>query len=314
MGHHFPGDCLGALEVRLAEGAGPVDLSVRLLEPDQARSLSRRLPSPHLKDFLGRWAGKDPHFAPVRSIWLELDQDLDAPDLAREPDSGELPFPVVSAKLAPDASLSWVVETLLPALRGRPLSPAVEECFRACHRAIPEPGYPLYVFDLTPRGTDAVRLEIFGLDFDGVAACLRRIVPRIAGRVEEAVSVFADAERLHLSLDAGEEVSPRIGLEGSFPRLPKREPRWVELFNRLVDRGLCTPGKRDAALAWPGYDSFWTAPERWPTEAAGGGGFCVRLLSHLKVVSWPDREAEAKAYLLAGYQPAQKVNSRSVRS
>lgn len=311
MGHHLPGDCLGALEVRLGRAAGAVDLSVRLLEPDQARSLARQLTAPHLKDFLVRWAGKDPALAPVRSIWLEFDQNFDRDGGT----TGELPQPVVSAKLMPDAGLPWVMDTLLPALRGRPLSPALEARFRDCHRAIPTPGYLLYVFDLAPRGTDAVRLEIFGLDLPGIAGYLERIVPGIAGRVEEAVSLFDGAERLHLSIDSGEEeVSARIGIEGSFPRLPKREPRWEELFERLVDRGLCAPGKRDAALAWPGYDSFWTAPERWPTEAAGGGGFCVRLLSHLKVVSWPDREAEAKAYLLAGYQPAQKVNERSVRS
>ncbi len=55
--------------------------------------------------------------------------------------------------------------------------------------------------------------------------------------------------------------------------------------------------KREAALAWPGWDSFWTAPDRWPVEAVGAEGYCVRYLSHVKVVCRPDREPEAKVYL-----------------
>jgi hypothetical protein len=65
----------------------------------------------------------------------------------------------------------------------------------------------------------------------------------------------------------------------------------------MVDLCLCSPEKRDAVLAWPGQDSFWTAPDRWPVEAVGLGGVCVRFLSHLKVVGQPGRPPQVKAYL-----------------
>ena len=83
--------------------------------------------------------------------------------------------------------------------------------------------------------------------------------------------------------------------------MPEREPRWLEIFERLVKAGLCAPEKRDAALAWSGYDTFRTAPETWPVAAAGRRGFCVRSLSHIKVVCQPDRQPEAKVYLAFGW-------------
>jgi hypothetical protein len=126
---------------------------------------------------------------------------------------------------------------------------------------------------------------------------LKAQAPHTVKPVEEIVPLFEGVERIHLSFDIGEEISPRIGIEGSFLRLPHRETRWAELFERLIERGLCSPEKRDAALAWPGYDSFRTARDRWPA-GAGSRNVCVRSLSHVKVVSRPEREPEAKVYLL----------------
>ena len=116
----------------------------------------------------------------------------------------------------------------------------------------------------------------------------------------DTIPLFAGVERIHLSFDIGSEILPRTGLEGSFSRLPRREPRWKDLFDRLVDRGLCAPEKRDAALAWPGYDSFWTAPEGWPVSPRLAAGFFVRNLSHVKGRLPSRSEPEAKVYLMFG--------------
>ena len=117
----------------------------------------------------------------------------------------------------------------------------------------------------------------------------------------EAAGLFEGTERTHLSFDVGPEgIRPRIGIEGSFAALPGREARWQELFGRLERRGLCSPAQREALLAWPGSDSFWTAPERWPADPAWLGAFCIRYLSHLKAVWRPGRALEAKAYLAFG--------------
>jgi len=281
----LPGDCKGVLEARLAPGAGPVDLSLRLLTAAQARDMAERLPPSAVRDFLVNWLD------PVRSIWLEFDLDREPPSVRS---------PIVCAKLPVGMSPAWIADTLLPALNGQPPSAKQRDLILACLEAMPEPASLLYVFNLQARGTDAVRLEIFGMTPDQIPGYLRSVASGSVPGVAEIVPIFEEVERLHLSLDVGSEISPRIGIEGSYPRQPAREPRWEIFFARLVAQGLCTPEKRDAALAWPGYDSFWTAPERWPLAESGVQGHCVRALSHVKVVCLPGRGSEAKVYLAFG--------------
>jgi hypothetical protein len=302
VARHLPDGVLVAFEARLAPEDETVDLSVRLRRPSEVRDPARmpqipRIPMPPaVHEFLSRWASGGP-LARVPSVWLEFD----LPAQPDPPAAPGLPVPSVCARLPMDAGPGWLADTLLPALTGESPSPGLRALLLRCLAAIPSPARPLYLFRLFPRQGSPVRLEIFGLDPDGIASYLRRVAPASEGSGVAAARLLAGAERLHLSFDLGfggcGEVLPRIGVEGSFPRLPRREPRWAELFDRLVDRGLCAPAKRDAALAWPGYDSFWTVPDRWP-EAAGTGGFCARALSHVKLVSRPDREPEAKVYLL----------------
>lgn len=285
----LPGDCQGVLEVRLASGAAQVDLSLRLLTAAQACGLAARLSSCAVGEFLSLWSKPDGPLAPVRSVWLEFDLDQEEP-----------PAPVVCAKLPADVDSGWLLGTLLPALRGDPLSRGQRALILTCLESLPRSAHLLYVFSLRARGSDAVRLEVFGMEPSQMLDYLRRVAPRTVPAAQEITPCFEGVERLHLSLDVAAEIRPRIGIEGSFPRQPHREPRWKELFDRLESRGLCSAGKRDAALAWPGYDSFWTAPEPWPIAEMGSRGFCGRGLSHLKVVGRTDREPEAKAYLEFG--------------
>lgn len=281
------------LEARLAHGPGPVDLSVRVRESDHARRLAERLPSAHLAAFLRTWSEPGGPFARVPAVWLEYDLD-------REP-TGAL-APVACARLPRHVEPDWLLDSVLPALHGKPLTPAQRRLLRRCREAIPGPASLLYLFSLRSRGSDAVRMEIFGLEPAAIVDYLRTVAPAGDPRVAEVAPLFAGVKRTHLSFDLGPDaVLPRIGIEGSFPGLPRREPRWRELFERLVDRGLCSPAKRTAALGWPGYDTFWTAPESWPVEThAPVEGFCVRALSHVKVVCDPRRDLEAKVYLMCG--------------
>jgi len=254
--------------------------------------MAERVSPEYLRSFLTRWSEGGKLLSAVRSVWLEFDLD-------REPD------PVPCAKLDADASPSWIADSLLPLLQGRPLAEGQRDRFLSCHREIPTSSRLLYVFSLLPRGINAVRMEVYGLAPGQILGFLRRIAPDSVPRIAETAPLFAGVERLHLSFDIAPEGGlPRIGLEGSFPRLPRREPRWAELFRKLTERGLCSPEKKDAVLAWPGYETFWTAPAAWPVEVVGARGFCVRGLSHVKVVSAPDREPEAKAYLSFGYSAA----------
>jgi hypothetical protein len=290
----LPGDCSGVLELRLAPGPGEVDLSLRLKEPAQGSRLAERVSPPHLASFLRRWSEPAGPFRRLHSVWLEFDLD-------REPQGlPALPIPIVCAKLLPGTDAGWILDGLIPALRGSPLGVDQRRLVAHCLRKIPAPAALLYVFSLLSRDSEAVRLEIFGLDPSGVLGYLKKVSPGVLAWVGEASGLFAGVERIHLSLDIGAEILPRIGIAGSFSHLPRQEPRWRDLFDRLVARGLCAAEKRDAALGWPGYDSFWTAPERWPAGPAALANFCVRSLSHVKVVCRPDVEPEAKVYLMFG--------------
>ena len=293
VARRLPGDGLAALEIRLAAGSGPVDLSLKLSEPSHVRGVADALPSPH-RQLLRRWeAGELPS---IPSLWLEFDLDLAAD---RSPDV--LPDPVVCAEIASGADSGWIVDTLLPEMRGAPLGSHQRELAWRVLSAVPSPARPLYVFDLSPRGADAIRLEILGLQLEALPGFLGGVAPDLAPAVAAAAPLLSGTERPHLSLDVTHEgIAPRAGLEASFVRGPHREPRWKNLFDRLIERGLCDPGKREAVFAWPGQESFWAAPGRWPAETAGTHGICVRAVSHVKLVVHPGRAPEAKVYLLFG--------------
>jgi hypothetical protein len=280
----LPGDGLTALEIRLAPDREAVDLSIKVPRPFGLADTLSSLP--HLQQLLRRWSDGELPF--LSSLWLEF-------DLARAP-AGR-PDPVLCAEVERGSDPVRTLDAVFPALDATQRSRILR-----CLAEIPPPARLLYLFDLSARGTRALRLEILGLAPDAAPAYLQRVAPGLAPAVAEAAPLLAGAERPHLSFDMGPEgIGPRAGLEGSFVKGPHREPRWRELFDRLVDRGLCAPEKRDAVFAWPGQETFWSAPERWPVEAAGTRGVCVRALSHVKIVARPDREPEAKVYLLFGW-------------
>jgi hypothetical protein len=240
--------------------------------------MAGRVSAPHLQGFLLHWAAeadRDGAF-PVSSVWLELDR------------VGEPSAPVVCAGLRGRAGIGWVADDLLPRLHGEALAPRQRDLVVSCGAAIPEEARLLYAFSLRPRGRGEARLEILGLDPAGIRRYLERVDPAALEQILGVLPLFAGVERLHLSLDVGERISPRVGVEGSFVRLPHREPGWRAFFERLVAGGLCSPEKRDAVFAWPGHG----------VPAALAPWRAVRSLSHVKLVTFPGRAPEAKVYLL----------------
>ncbi|HBL26149.1 MAG TPA: hypothetical protein DD490_04860 [Acidobacteria bacterium] len=279
----LPGDVLAALEIRLASDAGAVDLSVKL--PPFGR-LAEASFSPPIRQTLRRWATEG--LPSTSSLWLEL-------DLHRAPEG--LPEPVLCAEVERGCDGVAVLDALVPGLDGGHRGRIVQIL-----QHLAPPARALYLFDLRARGSRAIRLEIVGLPQEERHAFLARFAPHLADPVAAVAPLLAGTERPHLSFDVGpDRIEPRAGLEGSFVKWPHTEPRWRELFDRLVERGLCTPDRREAVFAWPGRETFWAAPGRWPVASAGTRGVCVRALSHVKIVTWVDRPPEAKVYLLFGW-------------
>jgi len=319
----LPGDGMGALELRLGPGRPEVvDLAFHVTAPAQARAMEACLSPRRLTRFLAAWARGD--HPEASSLWLEL-------DLEREP--ALRPIPGVCAALAGRIAPEPLLDRLLPALRRRPLPPAQRSRVARCLAAIPPPGRVLYAGSMESRGGGPVRLVVSGLDLPALAGYLRRVAPEAVARSAAAaasmisggapmagaaggaavagVAGTAGALRTLLSFDVGDEVAGRIGWECSYRRLPSREPGWAELLARFQAAGLATAAQAAALLAWPGYDSLWTAAPRWPLGLAHAGTFAVRCLSHLKLVSEPGRPPAAKAYLLFG--PLRRDSSRAAK-
>lgn len=288
----FAGDGLGALELRLgaAEPAGVVDLAFHVRTAAQARTIASRVAPAHIRRLLTGWArGERPE---ARSLWLELDLDREPP---------RRPVPGICAALAPGLPPGRLLDGVVPALRGTPLAPAARRALVRCLAALPPAAGLLYAASMASRRDPAVRLVVAGLDPAALAAYLGRVAPAaVARRAAAAAPLLAGAARTHLAFDVGEEAGERIGVECSFPRLPAREPGWGALLARWTAAGLAAPGEGEALLAWTGYDSAWTAAPRWPAWAPLTGVFCIRCLSHLKLVAEPERPLAAKAYLLFG--------------
>lgn len=293
MARYLPGDCLSVIEVRLRGALEIVDLSVRLTHPSQAFRLQEHLEPRHLRRLLSHgWKGIG-HPSLVSSFWLEFDLD-------REPRG--LPVPTVAARFREQVDSRWLVDTLLPALHGGSLDPAQRRWVRRSVDGLPAGTRLLYAFSLLSRPGADVRLELFTHDSKTSLDYLAQVAPmETVRRVADLVPLLEDADRYHLSFDVGTSISPRIGLECGFARLPHREPRWSALFDRLMAAGLCSAEQRGAVFDWPGYDTLRTAARVWPEEEEALSRYCVRCLSHVKIVSRPDREPEVKVYLL--FQP-----------
>ncbi len=285
----MPADCTAILEARLAADAPRTDFSVRLENLAQAAQLAPQVKPQHLQGLLAKGWSQLGFPDQVPALWLEFDLAAGAP---------EIPDPIVCARLASNADPDWIARVLLPALHGSTMSAAQDQNVRRALATLPAGYRLLYAFSLHPR-SDAVRLEFLGFDLAAAVAYLRRVVSVAAAeQIAGLAHLAAEAERFHLSFDIAAEISPRIGLEYAIPRQPPKEFGWQDLLERLVRTGLCSAEKRDAIFAWPGYDTPWTQPSSWPHAPPALATYCVRCLSHLKLVVTPDAPPESKVYLL----------------
>lgn len=307
------------LECRLRGGPDPVDLIFRV-EREGAEILAGRNPvigAGHLRGcgtawekvaaLCGAWLdGGDPAWGLVRHLWLEL--DLDAPAASGAP---PVPPPSVFLALEDDATAGMGAEALLDALAIllAPLAPGgMDADTRRRLRGVLEhrpPGAAVpYAGIMLSRPRQAVRLYLSRVDARAVPGLLDRVGwPEDHAR--DAAGVLAEVAAgetpplgmLHLDVLEG-ALLPRLGLEYTLERKPQVRGEIVErgFLDRLVACGLCRPERRDALLAWPGYEVRTLRHELWRS-------WLIRRVNCIKLVHEPDREAQAKAYLLAFHQP-----------
>jgi hypothetical protein len=225
----------------------------------------------------------------------------------------------VCAQLHRGFETSWLVRELSPNLLGRTLTREEAQLVHRAVECLPADSRVLYAFSMLSRRPQALRLELYGLRVEEADRYLRRWLPRdcsarqTLSHLGPVRPLLHGTERPHLAFDITPDgVRSRLHFEGSFARLPPREPRWKDLFERWVGAGLADAEKVHGALAWSGYEAAKRSPRGWPQEAAGRPvpGFWARGLSHGKITCEESGSLEAKVYLL--FQHLQRSGEASI--
>jgi hypothetical protein len=264
---------LRVIEARLGAGRSALDLAVRLEADDVEEALATGALPASLPRYLEERADAAPR------LWLEL--DADAP-LTRPP--------LVCLRLPPQPVQREAIPAAFEALVGRTLAARERRCLQRLLAAIPPGAWPLYAFDLSPRGGLPFRLELGGLDPERSRAFARRALPN-PDRLEPLLALLGTCDRQLLQVDFGDEPGERLTLAARFDHQPSREPRWRALLERLTEAGLATREKAEAVLRWPGREAANTASE--PPEP----GRLLCAVSHVKVGVRGGGEVEGKGYL-----------------
>jgi hypothetical protein len=307
------------LECRLHGGPGPVDLIFRV-EREGAEILAGRNPvigPGHLRGGGPAWEavsalcaawleGRDPAWALVRHLWVEL--DLDAP---AAPGAPPVPPPSVFLALDDDATAAMdadallaVMETVLAPLQPRGMDAASRARIHGVLRMRPAGAAVPYVGVMLSRARQAVRVYLSRVAGAAVPALLDQVgwpedealhTARVLGAVDAGTAPALGM--LHLDVLEG-ALLPRLGLEYTLERRAQVRGEIVErrFVERLVECGLCAPERRDGLLAWPGYEVRTLRHELWRS-------WFIRRVNCIKLVHEPGREVQAKAYLLAFHQP-----------
>lgn len=307
------------LECRLRGDPGPVDLIFRV-ERTGAEILAGRNPAigpGHLRGGGPAWDavsalcaawldGRHTAWSLVRHLWVEL--DLDAP---AAPGAPPVPAPSVFLALDDDATAAMDADALLGVIQAvlAPLQPGgMDAASRArihgvLRRRPPGAAVP-YAGIMLSRARQAVRVYLSRVPGAAVPALLDQVgwpeeetrdTARVLGAVENGTA--PPLGMLHLDVLEG-ALLPRLGLEYTLQRRAQVRGEIVEraFVDRLVECGLCAPERRDALLAWPGYEVRTLRHELWRS-------WFIRRVNCIKLVHEPGRLAEAKAYLLAFHQP-----------
>ncbi len=257
----------------------------------------------------------------ISGVWLEFDYPFSIKDI---------PVPSVFLSLKKTSSEKVFLKTvadILALLQNKPAPSTILTSFQHIGRICPEGVRICDIGVFLARSTDIIRANVGSLSPDQIRPFLEKLCLKRNG---DALMDFyqrlaVTADRLTVCLDIGAEIYPRIGLEFFIGTEPEKKPRWVELFDRLIDCGLCHPDKAEGLLRWPGYTYPSIDQPPWPgrlmIESMLGqpDRFLVigRRLSHVKLDFIPDRPVTAKAYfgfLSLWLQPGSSIRPDNART
>jgi hypothetical protein len=242
--------------------------------------------------------------ADVRAVFLELDHD-GAHD--------GLPVPSLFFKLGETGGVpgdrAHDIVSRLADIAGQPSDiPFRASFFAACtvHSA-----RITHVGMMLSRRTSALRFNV-KIEPSRATAFLRSIGwTGDFGLLEDQFRWRADVvDHIVLCLDIDAQVYPHIGLECFVDGAPNTDGRWERFIDVLVDRGLCTPDKRNALLAFHRLLTPTTPGVTWPDALilddllAGRDSFgtIACRLHHIKLSTSTTGDISAKGYIGFAYR------------
>ncbi|WP_099068204.1 prenyltransferase/squalene oxidase repeat-containing protein [Nostoc linckia] len=202
---------------------------------------------------------------------------------------------------------SWIWEQAMPLLLGTPLPPALEKKFIDCIKRLPPRTSIFQVGLMFSRTVEAIRLCLVGspsellpylneIGWTGQLAEVEKLVNSLSGCVDGII----------LDLDIGEQIYPRIGIEGIF--LTRYQAcvngQWESLLDYLTSQGLCAKETKDALLKYSGYSLVKHLGDR----------IYVRGLNHIKLIYQSGQPLASKIYFGAMHQPLSKIPGRSAET
>ena len=235
----------------------------------------------------------------INDLWLEFDLESDR-DVVNDipPVPGLLFGP--NANLAIASDYSWIWEEALPILWEGATNPAVERKLIDCVEKFDRKIRIFQVGLMFSRKVDVIRLCLLGSPL-GLLNYLSEIgwqgeIDRLQKIVE---SLYQYVDGIILSIDIGDRVYPRIGIEGIYHSryLACVNGQWESLLEYLVSQQLCLPETRDNLLKYSGYELKKQFPQR----------IYLRGLNHTKLIYQPDRPLEAKIYFGVMHKPLSSI-------
>lgn len=318
------------LECRLGANSSTVDFSVLVTPGDGSREILAGLnptvtmpdiilTNPvwrRIREFCLHWY--EPNFLlseNVDNVWLEFDVDGQLPKVSIPSFFFRFKDLIKKNNITKKSDVvaqKQVIETALSLLYGTSISPQIKQNIAICLDSLPIGSQFLYIGAMLSRKLEAVRVNVTGIPEEKLFAYLTEIGWKYSvsefKEILHILSGFSDI--IALNFDVGNVIYPKIGIECQLIKKdPQIEPRWQLFLDYLVEKGLCTPEKRDAFLCWAGYSQEKTHPELWPSNLSkvssffGGRGSSVffRSLNHIKIVYQPGISLEAKGYLSFGH-------------
>lgn len=252
----------------------------------------------NVKTFTKKWAEKDTIINKnILGLWFEFD----ASNTERDAKIPGIFTHTISIKK--DSDIKWVVDDLLPLIKGKEASSKLKSNVTDCVRKLPGNSSIYQIGIMLQRECNDIRLVIKRINHNEIIPYLKSIGwDDNSGKIQTLIKKLEKCcSRIVLHISVGENVDKKIGLECSFyPEETNQNEKWRKFFDFLVKNDYSKPDKIESILNFPGveYDYGISEDEEIITKMTENplSKKMIRFISHVKISYEPDSKIKSKAY------------------